>query len=47
VRLAGDGAAVPLAAEEARLRAWGKGPWVAEASRFNIHAGVIVRAGDR
>ena len=47
VYLAGDGAAVPLAREEARFRAAGKGPWVAEASGFNVHAGVMVRAGDR
>jgi hypothetical protein len=47
VRLAGDGAAVPLAREEARFRAAGKGPWVAEASGFNVHAGVTVRSGDR
>src|SRR4051812_34750180 len=47
VRLGGDGAAVPLAGEEARFRAAGKGPWVAEVSGFNIHAGVTVRAGDR
>jgi hypothetical protein len=32
VRLGGDGAAVPLAGEEARFRAAGKGPWVADAS---------------
>ena len=42
VRLAGDGAAVPLAGEEARFRAAGKGPWVAEASGFNVHAGVTI-----
>jgi hypothetical protein len=30
-----------------RFRAAGKGPWVAEASGFNVHAGVTVRAGDR
>ena len=47
VYLAGDGAAVPLAREEARFRAAGKGPWVAEVSGFNVHAGVTVRAGDR
>jgi len=47
VRLAGAGAPVPLAREEARLRAAGKGPWVAEASGFNVHAGVTVRSGDR
>jgi hypothetical protein len=47
VRLAGDGAAVPLAGEEACFRAAGKGPWVADASGFNVHAGVTVRAGDR
>ena len=47
VRLAKDGAPVPLAREEARFRAAGKGPWVAEASGFNVHAGVMVRAGDR
>src|SRR6476646_9993384 len=45
VRLAGDGA--PLAVDEARFRTAGKGPWVAEVSGFNIHAGVTVRAGDR
>jgi hypothetical protein len=47
VRLAGDGAPAPLAREEARFRAASKGPWVAEASGFNVHAGVMVRAGDR
>ena len=47
VRLGGDGAAVPLAGEEARFRAAGKGPWVADASGFNVHAGVTVRSGDR
>jgi hypothetical protein len=47
VRLAKDGAAVPLAASGARSRAGGKGPWAAEASEFNVHAGVLVRAGDR
>jgi putative transposase len=47
VRLAGDGAPEPLARAEARFRAAGKGPWVAEASGFNVHAGVTVRSGDR
>jgi hypothetical protein len=47
VRLAGDGAAMPLAGEEARFRAAGKGPWVADASGFNVHAGATVRSGDR
>jgi len=47
LRLAGDGAPVPLALEEACFRAAGKGPWVAEVSGFNLHAGVTVRAGDR
>ena len=47
LHLANDGAAVPLAALGARFRAAGKGPWVAEASGFNVHAGVMVRAGDR
>ena len=47
VRLAKDGAPVPLAGEEARFRAAGKGQWVAEASGFNVHAGVTVRSGDR
>src|SRR5512132_2960311 len=47
VRLGGDGAAVPLAGEEARFRAAGKGTWVADASGFNVHAGVTVRSGDR
>jgi hypothetical protein len=47
LRLAKDGAAVPLAASGARFRAAGKGPWVAEASGFNVHAGIMVRAGDR
>ncbi|MEO5727937.1 MAG: hypothetical protein ABIV93_13150 [Byssovorax sp.] len=47
LRVSGDGAAVPIAALEARFRAVGKGPWVAEASGFNGHAGVTVRAGDR
>jgi hypothetical protein len=46
-RLAKDGAAVPLAVDDARCRGAGKGPWVAEASGFNVHAGVTVRAGDR
>ena len=45
LRLAGDGA--PFALEEARFRAAGKGPWVAEVSGFNLPAGVTVRAGDR
>ena len=40
VRLAGDGAPAPLAREEARFRAAGKGPWVAEVSGFNVHGGV-------
>ncbi len=44
LRLAGDGEPVPLALDDARFRAAGKGPWVAEASGFNVHA---VRAGDR
>ena len=47
MRLAGDGAPAPLAREEARFRAAGQGPWVAEASGFNVHAGVTVRSGDR
>ena len=47
LRLAKDGAAVPLAASGARFRAAGTGPWVAEASGFNVHAGILVRAGDR
>jgi hypothetical protein len=47
VRLTGDGAAVPLAGEEARFRPAGKGPWVADASGFNVHAGVTVSSGDR
>lgn len=38
---------VGSAGEEARFRAAGKGPWVAEALGFNIHAGVMVRRGDR
>jgi hypothetical protein len=38
---------VPLALEDDRFRAAGKGPWVAEVSGFNLHAGVTVRAGDR
>ena len=41
------GAPASLAREEARFRAAGKGPWVAEASGFNVHAGVTVRSGDR
>jgi hypothetical protein len=45
LRLAKDGA--PLAGEETRSRGAGKGPWVAEVSGFNLHAGVTVRAGDR
>src|SRR5512133_1299425 len=47
LRLAGDGAAVPLALDDARFRAAGKGPWVAEASGVNVHAGIQVGAGDR
>jgi hypothetical protein len=47
LRLAGDGVPVPLALDADRFRAAGKGPWVAEASGFNVHAGVTVRAGDR
>ena len=47
VRLAGDRATVLLAAEEACFHAAGKGPWVADASGFNVHAGVTVRSGDR
>ena len=47
VGLAKDGAPAPLTREEARFRAAGKGPWVAEASGFNVHAGVTVRPGDR
>jgi hypothetical protein len=47
LRLAGDGVPVPFARDDARFRAAGKGPWVAEASGFNVHAGVTVRAGDR
>src|SRR4051794_25191412 len=45
LRLAKDGA--PLAGEETRSRGAGKGPWVAEVSGVNLHAGVTVRAGDR
>ncbi len=44
LRLAADGAPGPL---EERIRASAKGTWVAEASGFNVHAGVTVRAGDR
>ena len=47
VRLAGDGEPVPLARDDTRFRAAGKGLWVAEAPGFNVHAGVTVRAGDR
>jgi hypothetical protein len=47
VRLGRDGVPAPLAGEEARFRAAGKGPWVAEASGFNVHAGVTVHSGDR
>ena len=47
LRLAGDGVPVPLALEDDRFRAAGKGPWVAEVSGFNLHAGVTVREGDR
>jgi hypothetical protein len=43
LRLAGDGAAVPLLDD--RFRATGEGPWVAEASGCNVHAGVTVRGG--
>ena len=32
--------------EDERARAAAKGPWVGEASGFNVHAGVTVRAGD-
>jgi hypothetical protein len=44
VCLADDGT-VPLADE--RFRAAAKSTWAAEASGFNVHAGVTVRAGDR
>ena len=47
VRLAGAGAPAPLAREKARFRAAGQSPWVAEASVFNVRAGVTVRSGDR
>ena len=30
-----------------KASAAGKGPWVAEASGFKVHAGILVRAGDR
>ncbi len=46
-RLAKDGAAVLLAVDDARCSGAGKGPWVAEASGLNVHAGVTVHAGDR
>jgi hypothetical protein len=45
LRRAEGGVPVPL--EDDRFRAAGKGPWVAEASGFNVHAGVTVRAVDR
>ena len=41
-RHAKDGAAVPLAVDDARCRGAGKGPWVAEASGFHVHAGVTI-----
>jgi hypothetical protein len=44
LRLASDGTPVPLDDERARTAA--KGPWVGEASGYNVHAGVTVRAGD-
>lgn len=47
VRLGRDGVPALLAGEEARFRAAGKGPWVAEASGFNVHAGVTVHSSDR
>jgi hypothetical protein len=45
LRLAVDGTPEPL--EDERARAGAKGPWVGEASGYNVHAGVTVRAGDR
>jgi hypothetical protein len=44
LRLATDGTPVPL--EDERARAAARGPWIGEASGFNVHAGVTVRAGD-
>jgi hypothetical protein len=46
LHLAKDGATVPLAVDDGRCRGAGKGPWVAEASGFNVHASVTVRAAD-
>lgn len=37
----------PVPLDDDRFRAAGKGPWVAEASGCNVHAGVTVHAGDR
>jgi hypothetical protein len=45
LRLADEG--IPLPLDDARLRASAKGPWAAEVSGFNVHAGVTARAGDR
>jgi hypothetical protein len=45
LRLTHDGTPVPL--DEERFGIGTKSPWAAEASGFNVHAGVTVRAGDR
>jgi len=45
LRLAGDGTPVPL--DEARFRTGTKSPWAAETAGFNVHAGVVIHAGDR
>ncbi len=44
-RLAEDGTPVPV--DDPRFGAGTKSPWAAEVNGFNIHAGVMVRAGDR
>ena len=45
LRLAEDGTPVPV--DDPRFGAGTKSPWAAEVNGFNIHAGVMVRAGDR
>jgi hypothetical protein len=47
LRLAEDGAPLGEADDHERFRKRGKSPWSAEVLGFNIHAGSMVRAGDR
>jgi hypothetical protein len=47
LRLAEDGAPLAEADDHERFRKRGKSPWGAEVLGFNIHAGSMVRAGDR